>query len=670
MSRGRQTLSGLYQPQVPTRAEWYQNGWPNRDDQTITFTNVSETFEIAPTASYYDYWVQGKRHRSDGDTIVLDGTDGQHWIYYDTDGSINELVNPSHAQTEDAIENRCLIAMVYWNNNTSEGYLFDERHGMSMSPATHRMLHECVGTQWGYGIAIDGISTDQDGSSNTHAQFGNTAGEVYDEDIGKDINALADPGTYECFWWDGTRWQWDTNAGYPFLVGATPQPQYNNFAAGTLVEGGNNNFVLTHLFATTAEDENPIIVVGQAVYGNIIAAREGAATEIANLLLATLPTPEMKPIATVIIQIRDVYTNSVNARFVSDGSGGDYLDWRANPLSGGGVAAVDHGSLGGLADDDHSGHPWLLGRSGGQTQYGGIDAGDDYNLYSTSHATKGHVNLCDVLYVDEVNDRVGIKTSVIPHGSVGCGVVAVEGANASVEGPHIQLTTASDDYPIVQILAWQHDTIQIGLDSYWDGAFYRSSDAGSNAAIRKSGDKVFFRADDGIAQGNAITWNDQITWDLVNGRLGIGATSPDNALHVYNATANVYVKIETDNVNGTAGFSIVNDAQHWTFTVSGPSGDRFIINDQTGAANPFQLEPGCSSNLLRLDSNDRIGINVAAPAGALDVTSTTGGLIVPRMTQAQRTALGAVNGMIVYDTTNTAFYFYENGAWVTGSGLT
>lgn len=61
----------------------------------------------------------------------------------------------------------------------------------------------------------------------------------------------------------------------------------------------------------------------------------------------------------------------------------------------------------------------------------------------------------------------------------------------------------------------------------------------------------------------------------------------------------------------------------------------------------------------------KVGIGTTAPEGALDVSSITGALIVPRMTTAQRDALTAVNGMIIYNTTTNQFNFYENSAWVT-----
>ena len=60
-----------------------------------------------------------------------------------------------------------------------------------------------------------------------------------------------------------------------------------------------------------------------------------------------------------------------------------------------------------------------------------------------------------------------------------------------------------------------------------------------------------------------------------------------------------------------------------------------------------------------------VGIGNTDPQGALDITSTTGALIVPRMSTAQRDALSASNGMIVYNTSTDEFNFRENGAWIT-----
>jgi hypothetical protein len=64
----------------------------------------------------------------------------------------------------------------------------------------------------------------------------------------------------------------------------------------------------------------------------------------------------------------------------------------------------------------------------------------------------------------------------------------------------------------------------------------------------------------------------------------------------------------------------------------------------------------------------------AAPAASamLDVSSTTQGILIPRMSTAQRTAIAApATGLRVYDTTTGGFWFYDGTIWVqeTNSGL-
>jgi hypothetical protein len=59
------------------------------------------------------------------------------------------------------------------------------------------------------------------------------------------------------------------------------------------------------------------------------------------------------------------------------------------------------------------------------------------------------------------------------------------------------------------------------------------------------------------------------------------------------------------------------------------------------------------------------------PSCLVELQSTTGALVLSRMTTAQRQALKATNGMIVYDTDLNQFWAYQNGAWaeIGGGGV-
>ena len=64
----------------------------------------------------------------------------------------------------------------------------------------------------------------------------------------------------------------------------------------------------------------------------------------------------------------------------------------------------------------------------------------------------------------------------------------------------------------------------------------------------------------------------------------------------------------------------------------------------------------------------QVGIGTSTPnaSAMLDINSTQKGLLVPRMTQAQRIAIPSpAEGLIVYQTDNTAgFYFHSASNWI------
>ena len=74
----------------------------------------------------------------------------------------------------------------------------------------------------------------------------------------------------------------------------------------------------------------------------------------------------------------------------------------------------------------------------------------------------------------------------------------------------------------------------------------------------------------------------------------------------------------------------------------------------------------CSSAVIA----QNVGINNdnsnPDPSAMLDVKSTTKGILVPRMTAAQKTAIATpATGLMIFQTDGTSgFYYYNGTAWV------
>ncbi len=71
--------------------------------------------------------------------------------------------------------------------------------------------------------------------------------------------------------------------------------------------------------------------------------------------------------------------------------------------------------------------------------------------------------------------------------------------------------------------------------------------------------------------------------------------------------------------------------------------------------------------MLSISAQSQVGVNTTMPdpTAALDVTSTTRGLLVPRMLQSEKIAIGSpAQGLLIYQTDQTkGFYYYDNG-WI------
>ena len=70
----------------------------------------------------------------------------------------------------------------------------------------------------------------------------------------------------------------------------------------------------------------------------------------------------------------------------------------------------------------------------------------------------------------------------------------------------------------------------------------------------------------------------------------------------------------------------------------------------------------------------QVGINTNNPdaSSALEIESTTGGILIPRLTLAQRDAIAApATGLMIYQNDQTTgFYFYNGTTWTRIEGAT
>jgi hypothetical protein len=74
-----------------------------------------------------------------------------------------------------------------------------------------------------------------------------------------------------------------------------------------------------------------------------------------------------------------------------------------------------------------------------------------------------------------------------------------------------------------------------------------------------------------------------------------------------------------------------------------------------------------NNETMRITSAGNVGIGTSSPdaSALLDVTSTVGGVLFPRMTSTQRDAIGSpANGLVLYNTTTDKLQVRAGGSWV------
>ena len=162
------------------------------------------------------------------------------------------------------------------------------------------------------------------------------------------------------------------------------------------------------------------------------------------------------------------------------------------------------------------------------------------------------------------------------------------------------------------------------------------------------------------------------------GNVGINTTSPS-----YQLTVNGSVAIRETGASPTY-YSVLtagDQSQNITYTLptSYPAGDGYYLKANSSGimswSNSAITEVQTLADVLALgtDAGNRQIVNIAAQAigtttpnasAALEVNSTTKGVLMPRLTKVQIAAIASpTEGLLVYNTTAKALAYYDGNAW-------
>jgi hypothetical protein len=324
------------------------NGWYDTDQYQLSFVDGTRTLTITAVSGTYKYYNLGLPYEDTSDSIQIDDVEGRHFIYFD--GSVlSKIANPTAEQIRTIFRENIFTSVVYWDaTNGKHLYLGYESHTLRLPAETHVHLHNSLGAQYRNGNDVTNVLADQSGALDTHAQFGLTAGSMFDEDVPTSSPAVGSTIGLPIYYLSGSEAtpsvRQQINSGFSVFVTGTGRLAYNQLSGGTwsIQEVPNNNFVLCHVFSINDYDNSRKLVafLGQEVYTTLTSARVGAEEEISSLRTGALISPEMVKLYTFIFQTANPYANSVKARIRTTDVGGDYIDWRSTKGEGGAGSAL------------------------------------------------------------------------------------------------------------------------------------------------------------------------------------------------------------------------------------------------------------------------------------------------------------------------------------------
>jgi len=299
----------------------YYRGWDRRDSDSMGTINWSgREFSIAPVVGQddFNFWAGGRLFaKSASESVTVPNVSGIYYIYYDTDGVLQYVINSS--LNEALFKVVAITGLCYVNaTETTVWYAKDEQHGIIMDSATHFRLHLTNGATHMQGALITGLV---DGDS-TYTNI--AVGVFADEDI-TFTTVLA--SIHSFLYRDGVNGDWretalDNECGH--VVSGDTDIYWNENTSGTvwqLTESNNATDYVIMFFIWTNFTNSPIKkIIGQQTYSSRSKARAGIRNELTAINLEGISTTE----STYLY----AYICKGNGDVEDDGEGNDYVDLR------------------------------------------------------------------------------------------------------------------------------------------------------------------------------------------------------------------------------------------------------------------------------------------------------------------------------------------------------